>query len=236
MTRSAPGEKFPEVVEPPELERRRALWRAIFEADAALRRDEFAAKAAAREVEWCRSDVETAREQRAVEQKYARENAARQAEVAQARADADETVEEARANAEACEARTEEKMVALHTRHTEMCAEFDKKDRKMQYELARSQWAEDRASCVQQHAAKVWGAAWQTEDRPAPKVFSLVGKSVSEVRGMSGEVSQEGTGTEERVALNQLKCTSHFFSRLYPGHTALRGPSPATRLCSHVLR
>ncbi len=64
MTRSAPGEKFPEVVEPPELERRRALWRAIFEADAALRRDEFAAKAAAREVEWCRSDVETAREQR----------------------------------------------------------------------------------------------------------------------------------------------------------------------------
>ena len=141
--------------------------------------------------------------------------------MAQARADADETVEEARANAEACEARTEEKMVALHTRHTEMCAEFDKKDRKMQYELARSQWAEDRASCVQQHAAKVWGAAWQTEDRPAPKVFSLVGKSVSEVRGMSGEVSQEGTGTEERVALNQLKCTSHFFSRLYPGHTAL---------------
>ena len=48
-------------------------------------------------------------------------------------------------------------------------------------------------------------AGWQTEDRPAPKVFSLVGKSVSDVRGMSGEVSQEVTGTEERVALNQFQ-------------------------------
>ena len=88
-----------------------------------------------------------------------------------------------------------------------MCAEFDRERRKLQYELVRAQWAEDRTSCVQQHAAKVWGAAWQMEDRPAPKVFSLVGKSASEVRGMSDLVSQEGTSTEERVALNRVENT-----------------------------
>ena len=72
------------------------------------------------------------------------------------------------------------------------------------YELVRAQWAEDRTSCVHQHATKVWGADWDTEDRPASKVISLVGKSASEVRCMSGLVSQEGTSTEERVALNRL--------------------------------
>ena len=71
-------------------------------------------------------------------------------------------------------------------------------------QLVQAQWAEDRASCVRQHAAKVWGPAWQMKDRPTPKVFSLVGKSADEVRGMSGQVSQEGTCTEERVALNRL--------------------------------
>ena len=47
-------------------------------------------------------------------------------------------------------------------------------------------------------------ACMAVKDRPTPKVFSLVGKSADEVRGMSGQVSQEGTGTEERVALNRV--------------------------------
>ena len=50
----------------------------------------------------------------------------------------------------------------------------------------------------------MWGPVWEMEDRPAPKVFSLVGKSASEVRELSGLVCQEGTGTEERVALNRV--------------------------------
>ena len=193
-----------ELVEPCEKERRWALRRAICEADAALRRAEIESDCAAREVKFCRWEVESAREQRAAEQAYAAQQAeaakaraARQAEVAKA-------VEEARANIEACEARLEETR-ARNAREREMCTEFDKKHRTMQYELARSQWAYERTSCVQQHSAKVWGAGWQTDDRPAPKVFSLVGKSVSDVRGMSGEVSQEVTGTEERVALNQFQ-------------------------------
>ena len=57
---------------------------------------------------------------------------------------------------------------------------------------------------MQQHTAEVWGPAWQMEDRPAPKVFSLVGKPAEEVRGMSSQVSQVGTGTEGRVALNRV--------------------------------
>ena len=66
------------------------------------------------------------------------------------------------------------------------------------------QWAEVRASVVKHHAEHVWGPAWEMEDRPAQKVFSLVGKSASEVRELSGLVCQEGTGTEERVALNRV--------------------------------
>ena len=194
------GRKYPDLVEPAELERRDALRRAISEAEATLRRAEFDAKAAAREVEGCRCDVEMQTEMRAAEQKYARERAARQAEAAKACADAEDAAEEARAEAEACEARTEEMLA----RHKEMCAEFDRERRNLQYELVRAQWAEDRTSCVQQHAAEVWGPAWQMEDRPAPKVFSLVGKSAEEVRGMSSQVSQVGTGTEERVALNRV--------------------------------
>ena len=49
---------------------------------------------------------------------------------------------------------------------------------------------EDRASKVKHHAEHVWGPAWEMEDRPAPKVFSLVGKSASEVRELSGLVCQ----------------------------------------------
>ena len=37
------------------------------------------------------------------------------------------------------------------------------------------------------------------------KVFSLVGKSVDEVRSLALHVSQEGTGTEERVLLNRVQ-------------------------------
>ena len=33
---------------------------------------------------------------------------------------------------------------------------------------------------------RVWGVEWEMKDRAAPKVFSLVGKSASEVREMSG--------------------------------------------------
>ena len=52
---------------------------------------------------------------------------------------------------------------------------------------------------------RVWGVAWEMKDRAAPKVFSLVGKSASEVREMSGLVCQEGTCTEEHVALTRVR-------------------------------
>ena len=70
-------------------------------------------------------------------------------------------------------------------------------------DIARVQWAKSRPRVVSQHAEQVWGQGWDKEDRPAPKVFSLVGKSASEVRGMAGQVCQEGTGVEEKVALNR---------------------------------
>ena len=37
----------------------------------------------------------------------------------------------------------------------------------------------------------------------APKVFKLTGMSAEEVRGLASAVSQEETGTEERVAMNR---------------------------------
>ena len=52
---------------------------------------------------------------------------------------------------------------------------------------------------------RVWGVEWEMKDRAAPKVFSLVGKSASEVREMSGLVCQEGTCTEEHVALTRVR-------------------------------
>ena len=75
--------------------------------------------------------------------------------------------------------------------------------RRLDEEIARAQWAKSRPRVVLQHAEQVWGQGWDKEDRPAPKVFSLVGKSVTEVRGMVGQVCQEGTGVEEQVALNR---------------------------------
>ena len=83
--------------------------------------------------------------------------------------------------------------------------------RESRREVARSQWHWSRSEVVQQHAREVWGAGWQQENRPPPKVFSLVGKSADEVRSLASQsqlshVCQEGMGTEERVRLN---CVQH---------------------------
>ena len=43
-------------------------------------------------------------------------------------------------------------------------------------------------------AAREWGSC---DERPAPKVFNLMGMSVDHVRALTGEVSQEVTSTEE---------------------------------------
>ena len=49
----------------------------------------------------------------------------------------------------------------------------------------------------------VWGSVEGSELTAPPKVFKLTGMSAAEVRGLASEVSQEGTGTEERVAMNR---------------------------------
>ena len=54
---------------------------------------------------------------------------------------------------------------------------------------------------LHRHGELVWS---MTDERPAPKVFSLVGKSADNVRALAGEVSQEVTGTEERLRLERL--------------------------------
>ena len=65
-----------------------------------------------------------------------------------------------------------------------------------------------RSEVIEQHAEWVWGAAWKMEDRPAPKVLSLVsrGKFVLEGRargiGWPCAVSKHGV---VGVALNRLK-------------------------------
>ena len=57
-----------------------------------------------------------------------------------------------------------------------------------------------RACTLQAGADMVWGSG---EGKAVPKVFKLTDMSADEVRGLASEVSQEGTETEERVALNQ---------------------------------
>ena len=52
-------------------------------------------------------------------------------------------------------------------------------------------------------AEMVWGSVAGSELTAPPKVFKLTGMSAAEVRGLASEVSQEGTGTEERVAMNR---------------------------------
>ena len=50
----------------------------------------------------------------------------------------------------------------------------------------------------------VWGSEHCSELAAPPKVFKLTGMSAEQVWGLASEVSQEGTGTEERVAMNRL--------------------------------
>ena len=52
-------------------------------------------------------------------------------------------------------------------------------------------------------AEMVWGSVEGRVAAAPPKVFKLTGMSVEEVRGVASEVSQECTGTEERVAMNR---------------------------------
>ena len=128
--------------------------------------------------------------------KYGRERAAQQAEVAKARADAEEAAEEARAEAEACEARTKE----LLARHTAICTEFDRKRRKLQYgyELVRAQWAEDRSSCVQQHAAKISSRS-PDEASLTPSAIRRGLEYALEHVGRSGGTTRGGGARSSRV-------------------------------------
>jgi len=52
----------------------------------------------------------------------------------------------------------------------------------------------------------VWGdeKGSPSSSAAAPKVFSLVGKSVEEIRAMASEVSPNLTTVEERVGLNKI--------------------------------
>ena len=52
-------------------------------------------------------------------------------------------------------------------------------------------------------AEMVWGSVEGRVTAAAPKVFKLTGMSAEEVRGLASAVSQEETGTEERVAMNR---------------------------------
>jgi len=49
----------------------------------------------------------------------------------------------------------------------------------------------------------VWGSEEGSELAAPPKVFNLTGMSAEEVQGLASEVSQECTGTGERVAMNR---------------------------------
>ena len=56
---------------------------------------------------------------------------------------------------------------------------------------------------LHQGAEMVWGSEEGRELATPPRVFKLTGMSAEEVRGLASEVSQEETGTEERVAMNR---------------------------------
>ena len=63
-------------------------------------------------------------------------------------------------------------------------------------------WESPGETCerLKRHSALVWSMA---DERPAPKVFKLVGESADSIRALAGAVSQQVTGVEERLALER---------------------------------
>ena len=110
---------------------------------------------------------------------------------------AQEAQEAARAERVAAQARMEE--------WEQRRLELDRERRLLQQDVVRAQWHESRPEVVRQHAAEVWEESAHKENAAPPRVFSLVGKSASEVASLVSSVSQVTTGTEERVALNRME-------------------------------
>ena len=80
-------------------------------------------------------------------------------------------------------------------------AESDAAMQQIMGDLRRLECAETRKS-LHAHAEHAWGSVQGSNTEP--KVFSLVGKSVEEIRAMSSEVSQHVTSAEEHAALTKL--------------------------------
>jgi hypothetical protein len=121
-------------------------------------------------------------------------------EAAEARADHEAACaaqEAARVEREAAQARMDE--------WEQRRMQFDREHRLLQQDVVRAQWHESRPEVVRQHAAEVWEESAHKENAAPPRVFSLVGKSASEVASLVSSVSQVTTGTEERVALNRME-------------------------------
>ena len=76
-------------------------------------------------------------------------------------------------------------------------------DRVRALEPFRWEMPEETRERLYRGAELVWGSEAGREAEAPPKVFRLTGMSAEEVRGVASEVSQECTGTEERVAMNR---------------------------------
>jgi hypothetical protein len=182
--------------EPEEQARRDALRaelgaaeRALLYAKAAAQDAAWEEKAAQEELEWAECDRRRAeqfeRETQEREARWAAERAAWQKE----------------RGAEAAEG--EARRAELEARRAELEARLAALDRARALEPVRWEIPTETRARLHGGAEVVWGSV---EDRVAatpPKVFKLTGMSAAEVQGLASEVSQECTGTEERVALNR---------------------------------
>ena len=89
------------------------------------------------------------------------------------------------------------------TRRMELDARLAALDRARALEPVRWEIPAETRARLHGGAEVVWGSSQGRVAAALPKVFKLTGMSAEEVRGLASEVSQDGTGTEERVALNR---------------------------------
>ena len=192
-----------------EQQRRKELFDALFAGEWAVRSAQLEIDCAARDITSAQDQVDLERKILELDREAAAQAAAQQQRLAAQQLERERERERAAAEDEAAEARAREadqaEIEELKRRLAKERAEVEQQIRESEREVARSQWYWSRSEVVQQHARKVWGAGSEQENRPPPKVFSLVGKSADEVRSLACDVSQTVTDTEERVRLNRVQ-------------------------------
>ena len=178
--------------EPEEQARRDELRAELGAAELALLHANHDARDAAWEEKAARDELEWAERDRRRAEQLERETREREAKWAEER---EAWQKEREADAAAAAER--------EARCAELQARLAALDRARALEPTRWEMPAETRARLHGGAEVIWGSAEGRMAAAPPKVFKLTGMSAEEVRGVASEVSQECTGTEERVAMNR---------------------------------